>query len=310
MCCQLTETGQARREFQPPLLITPDRLLKSSAPLDIDEILRDYEYEPDLVPNDCESLLHAQSRPGYHLDEDRLTAIQSHPRFVAALRLDTPSLLLVNANADTFIASEMSIVSAKVYHQVAELAASQQEAEHTTVIPLAFFCSQHSDYRRDVNGQPSELVMSLVLQLLDRYRDFSEDDVTAALDELRPDDVPSICSALEILLSCLPNNVIVIAFIDGITAFEHPMERRDAMMEAVEQLLRVHAKERPAVVKLVFASSSRAASLQQLFTEDEVLNLPRIIPGGKGGGYLTSTWAWRIPVALEGPASSDPDLSD
>jgi hypothetical protein len=138
----------------------------------VDELLKQYLFDPNLVPTDCQQVMKLRHKPGYDIDEDRIFAIRSHPRFLAWLELnESSSILLVNANSALSTSPEMSFVSAELYQHVVELT-SQKAKPSTELIPLAFFCSQHWDFDKDENGTPSELAMSLLLQLLDTYRDF------------------------------------------------------------------------------------------------------------------------------------------
>jgi hypothetical protein len=47
---------------------------------------------------------------------------------------------------------------------------SSQEA--MSIVPLAYFCSQHRDYHRDIAASPVELVLNILLQLIRRYPSF------------------------------------------------------------------------------------------------------------------------------------------
>ncbi|RYP68602.1 hypothetical protein DL771_006574 [Monosporascus sp. 5C6A] len=264
--------------------------------MDIDSILERYLYEPLLVTTDSEQLLRVPLTPGYNLDEDRIFAIKTNPRFKAWFALNESSLLLVNANSDPASNLEMSFVSAQAYERAMEVSREQRNGE-TKLVPITFFCSQHRDYRKDVHGSPAELAMSLLLQLVDGYREFSPEVLTAAFDEFDPEDIESILATFGALVSRLPASAIVVLIVDGLRFFAQPRERRIAMADVVAGLVYVHRHEHDAMLKFLFANSTRTDFLEDIFTDDEILHLP--IDVSVEQGY--NTMLWRHSVNLESP---------
>ncbi|CAJ2507742.1 Uu.00g089280.m01.CDS01 [Anthostomella pinea] len=252
--------------------------------VDIDGIFEHYLYEPRLITTDSNSLLDVPFRPGYDMDEHRILAIRQNPSFKAWLVLDQSSMLLLNANSEMASSLEMSYLSAKTFQRVLEISTEQADAP-TKLITLAFFCSRHQDYMRDINGKPAELAMTLLLQLLDQYRDFDQNMLAAIPDPLDPDDLGSICLTFGCLLAALPQNVIVILIIDGLRFYTQPARRRDLTRHVIEYL-----------VDSIF--------IEDLFTNDEVLNIPKSMWATEG--YNTSVW--KKPMALERPANGFTDI--
>lgn len=261
---------------------------------EIDELLNRYFYEPSLVMTDCEHLLQVPYQTGRDFDEDRVSAIKASAQFKDWIRRGDSSVLFVNANLDTPSSLEMSFVSAQAFERAIGIYGEEMDAG-PKLIPLAFFCGQHEDHRRDENAHPSELAMSLLLQLVDRYRAFSPEHVAVAFDRFNPEDIGSILRAFSTLLSCLPEHMIVFIIIDGLRSFGRPKKRRNDMVEVVEGLADICRRQHPATLKILFANSTRAEYLEDIFTDDETLRVSAssLIEGGY------NTRSWLRPVDLD-----------
>jgi hypothetical protein len=239
-----------------------------------EEILSRYKYVPHLTPTDSQNLVRMQSRPGLDVDKGRIATIQQHPRFQAFLTLNESSMLFLNANSTRANSLDMSVVSARTYENILGIAA-EPTPQHTKVVPLAFFCSQHRDYWTDEDGKPSELAMSLLLQLIDRYGDFDPTTLAMVVEELVPTDTLNILSIFGKLLSQLPATVIIILIIDGLRFFWHPAERRNGLVQVIEELVEMYRSGSEATLKFLFANPAQAEMVEQLFTEDETLVIPK-----------------------------------
>ncbi|KAF5011929.1 hypothetical protein FDECE_1994 [Fusarium decemcellulare] len=247
-----------------------------------EDILERFLYDPSLVSTDCENVLRMRHIPGYDLDEDVIPTVKSHPRVLSCLTLNESSLLLVDTRAGHSTCNlEMPIFTAEIFRNLVDFSSTAAPRESSTnLVCLAFFCSQHQDFARDENGNPAELVMSLLLQLLDRYRDFDLRQLGLIFDELDPTDIDSICSVFGNLISQLPSNVIVFVMVDDLRAFTQPGERKRGLTDVLERLLDIHrGGQYEATLKFLFANSGRAPFIDELFDEDEIL---RIWPGGPG----------------------------
>jgi len=211
-----------------------------------------------------------------------VVALQTNPRIQAWLTMDESSLLLVNGRTKSHPRSEMSVVSAQIVHRLLDVeraTAPIGEVGSATLVPLTFFCGQHRDAHRDPNGNPAEVAMSLLLQLVDHVGASVPGDVLRKCQTgTRPLDIASICASLERVLSSLSNKVIVVLVVDGIKFFTHPTERRDQMRELVERLVAIYRKRTRATLKVLFASPARSEFLEDLFEDDEILSLPRDLP--------------------------------
>ncbi|KAF7537884.1 hypothetical protein G7Z17_g12766 [Cylindrodendrum hubeiense] len=273
-----------RRELGAQQLLIPR--IKAPA-ISVEDILENNLYEPELVPADCEKVFRLRHVPGYDLDEDLVSTVQQHPRFRSWLTLNESSLLFVDTRSENPTCSlEMPIVTAQIYRDIFDFSSEHMAGEHgisTDLLCLVFFCSQHKNFTKDANGSPSELAMSLLLQLVDQYRGFDSHYVTLAFDKLDPTDVESICSVLEALITQLPADVILIVSIDDFKAFTQPPERKRKTIELIERLLDFHrGNEYAATVKFLFGNSTRRGFSDDLFVEDEILRIWSADPTGHG----------------------------
>lgn len=263
---------QERRELQAQQVILPQIAFPGIS----EDILERFLYEPNLVSTDSEKVLKSRHIPGYDLDEDLVSAIKSHPRFLSWLTLNESSLIFLDTRSENPACRlEMPIVSAEVYRDVLEFSNTDPctKDEPTNIICLAFFCSQHEDFAEDENGSPSELAMSLLLQLLDQHRDFDPCSLEPIFDQLDPRDTESICSALEALVSQLPANIIMIVMVDDLSPFAQPLERKIGTIRVIEQLRGVYRRgQYSATVKFLFANSMET-EFDEVFMRDEILRI-------------------------------------
>jgi hypothetical protein len=263
----------------------------------VDDILRDFCYEADMVYHDCDNILKILSpsrrqSAGKEFDEDRVVAIQSNQRLRAWLVLDQPSMLLLNGRCNSQPKSEVSLVSAKIASRLLEFHHDQEVREvrdDPKIIPLIFFCGEHRDWRRDPNGNSAELAMNLLLQLVDRGRDILPPQ---ALERFRertlPEDIDSVCASLRALIGSLRKrrNVFVVIIIDGIRFFSQPLWREQQTRKVVSTLASMFRAQDQGpsmttpTLKFLFTSPVRTEALEDLFDSDEILHIQRSLPGG------------------------------
>ena len=245
---------------------------------------------------DYEYLLQVPYQPGRDFDEDRVHTIKSAPQFKAWTQHGESPLLFVNANLDPPSSPEMSFVSAQAFEKGMQIFNEQADPD-VGLIPLAFFCSRHDDERHDKYAHSSEIVMSLLLQLVDRYRDFIEEDLATAFHEFNPEDIESILGAFNTLVSRLPENVILFLIVDGMRSFGRPRRRRDEMVQVVAGLVDI-CRQHPTKLKGLFANPTRADYLEEIFTNQETLRVPASLPSQLG--YNTRNWLEPVDLNRQG----------
>ena len=244
----------------------------------MDDVFRDFQYDAHLVPSDMADILQlaspSTSRPGSLNQSARnRVAWLYHSAIVRSwLTVDESSFLLVNGNGDTFCQST-TVFCANVLQSLLPTSEQQQNSA-ITIIPLAYFGTKHQDYRRDAMANPSEVAMSLLLQLIDRYRGFGPEALRECLESTNPDDVDSICKSLGRLIRLLPDTALVYVIIEGLQAFSAPGYRESQMRALAEILLDMFLSENRVKIKGIFTSPTRARYVEDLFDFDQVIDVP------------------------------------
>jgi hypothetical protein len=156
---------------------------------------------------------------------------------------------------------------------------SNREAAGARIIPLGFFCGQHRDWQTDDNGNPEELAMSLLLQLIDRGRQVLNSTVLRqCYERLRPGDISSICSMFKALILSLDSEIVVVLVVDGLRFFAQPRERAQGTEDVITRLVALYRDRPTATLKFLFASPTRSEFVEEYFADEEVLELPRDMP--------------------------------
>ncbi|KAK8032281.1 hypothetical protein PG990_002015 [Apiospora arundinis] len=263
------------------VLKNTNKKASSSPAITAKDVLEELQYDPSLVQQDMEALLRL-SRPSSvtPIDANRFHAIRRNPRVRAWVSVDEPGLVLLNGGSEASDSST-SLVMAKIASTILQQQSNKASSEMKVVV-LTYFCGQHRNYYRDTAASPSELAMSLLLQLVDKYPGFSKPALQDCLDCTDPQDIPSICDSLRRLLEELPSDAVVYLVVDGIAHFAAPRERMDGMREVIELLVEAFHAKMSATLKFMFSSPARSAFVEDLFEEDEILNIPRDPPPANG----------------------------
>jgi hypothetical protein len=243
-----------------------------------EEFMNFFQHERSLIPEDCEQLVRIQF-DFKRLDHDRLLALIRDTKLQSWLLVESPAILLINGGSSSLPQSETSFFSSKL---VESMRLTMQSNPSISV--LSFFCGQHRDLT-DVYSNPSELMMSLLLQLVEFCNRLSPAHLLASMSNLNPTEVVSICEAFEKLVETLDEDFRVFIIIDGLQFFAEPANRREKMLEVVKRLLGICKKPQGATMKLLLASPSRSAFVEDMLDDGEILNLPtHCRPAGVYGG--------------------------
>jgi hypothetical protein len=124
--------------------------------------------------------------------------------------------------------------------------------------------------------------MSLLLQLLDRYRHFKVEDLDKVMTQLDPRDIDSNCSMLEHPLLVLPDTATVILIVDVLRWFSQPADRQEDLVRGFECLVYIYRKINNANLKFLFANSTRSEYVEEFFTDDELPKILRALIGRHG----------------------------
>jgi hypothetical protein len=196
-------------------------------------------------------------------------AMLQSPRLRSWLAIDESSTLLINGQGRPTPKSEVSYTAAKLVESLIRIA-----ADKPNIIVLAYFCGQHQRLS-DVYANPSELTMSLLVQLIDGYRGFPQGELEQCLQDVDPRSVVSLCQAFHGLVAQLPKNIFLYVVVDGLSFFAEPANRGEQTATIVHQLVDLHAESIKATVKLLFTCPTRALFVEDIFEEEEIVNLPR-----------------------------------
>lgn len=252
------------------------KMPKQLARVYLAKFLQDFQYEQELVFKDCQFFT---DRLGViNLGESSatyLTAMQCSYQMRVFLTADEPSILAVMAHCDPQPDSEPSLLTAKIVQRLFFIAnARDPGAKIAKIIPLVFFCGRHRDRRRDPYTNPTEVALSLLMQLIDRHRDYIGLDF---LDRCRacidPTNIQSICSALKELISTLNNNVILVVVIEGLEFFAQIADMREPARHLFQTLVSTYRSGMKAMMKCLFMSSSRLEFVENVLEDDEVLEI-------------------------------------
>lgn len=265
------------------------------------KILTAFQYDNKLVIDDCHKILKTLGRSTQcitdnEIDEDRVLAIQSHHRLRTWFSIDQPSMLLLDGHGSQGPKSEASLVSAKITSALLKLHRCQDKKRMSPIIvPLAFFCGEHRNFERDPNASATELTLSLLLQLVERGRDFiAHKSLQRILKVVEPTEFRTVCTSLCDLITELPREIYVVIIIDGLKFFSQPLERQEDTDELVISLVSVFRQGPLATLKLLLTGPSRVSLFEGLFQEDEILRLSKDLPIGAAANDLT----WRRPLEL------------
>ncbi|KAF7534355.1 hypothetical protein G7054_g6316 [Neopestalotiopsis clavispora] len=284
--------------------VKSDTSYRRQLKLNVETLLDKFCYERDLVPDDCQTLMKLMNPHRSSVtDYDRIISIESSFRIQAWLIIDEPSLLLIDGRAESRRDIEVSIFVARIVHRLhswqAEFTDTDEDAP--IIVSLAFFCSQHRG-RQDVHSNPTELAMSLLLQLMDQCReDFSSSLLQKVAQELDPTNMSSICSKLEELIMSLGGNVVLILLIEGLIHFTQDEVQTSQTQELISFLVAIYRRRPTATLKLLFSSPTRPDFVEDLFQDKELLRLPRSV----ASAHSPNNMHWKKPVEFRSRTDRD-----
>jgi hypothetical protein len=251
----------------------------------IEEYLRTFEYEPDLVFEDCQHLINLRQNQN-SLDDAKILFIIQSPTLRNWLLQPTSTALLINGRSQSPQKPETSFFAAKLYASLFSASGT-----YGNMIALSFYCGQHRDERTDPNANPIEMLMSLLLQLLDNYASFKPAPLQTVLATLNPLDIHSVIQTFLYLVTKLGKDTLLFIILDGISFFTSPAQRGGELCQVMTALLGlVKGQKTRAIVKMVFTSPTRAREVEDLLTreEEEILDVAREV--GQKSQYKESRW--------------------
>lgn len=271
---------------------------KQLARIYLAKFLEDFQYEEDLVLRDCHSFT---SRLGVislgETAEQYLTAMQCSYQMRVFLTADEPSLLAVMGHCDPQPDSEMSLLTAKIVERLFVITQAHDPGDNLAkIIPSIFFCGRHRNRQRDPYTNPTEVALSLLMQLIDRHRDYIDlEFLDRCRSSMEPTDIRSICSALEETIKRLSNNVILVVVIEGLEFFSQTADMRESARHLFQTLVSTYRSGLEAMMKCLFMSSSRLDFVESVLEDDEILEIA--MDSYDNGHY--PEWLRHEPLQLE-----------
>ncbi|KAL1858168.1 hypothetical protein Daus18300_010049 [Diaporthe australafricana] len=274
------------------------RLRKRLARVDLAKFLEDFQYEQDLVFQDCESFT---SRLGVislgKEAEAYLTVMQHNYQMRGFLTADEPSLLAVIGQCDPEPDSGLSLLTAKIVQRLFVVTQTRDPGEKIAkVIPLVFFCGRHRNRQRDPYTNPTEVALSLLMQLIDRHRDYIDlEFLDRCRSSMDPTDIESICSALKKLITSLSDNVILVIIIEGLEFFAQSGDMREPARHLFQTLVSTYRSGLSSMMKCLLMSSSRLDFVENVLDDDEILEIS--MDSHHNGHY--PEWLRHEPLQIE-----------
>lgn len=255
-----------------------------SSEADTEDILKQLDFDPGLVPKDVDDLLRLGTPAMQHkIQRNRIETIHQSPRLRSWLYVDRSCLLAVHGNTSSSNDHSTSFVTATIVRSLARLASrSDQDME---VIPLAYFCGRHANFYRDRAAGAEALAGSLLLQLIAQHRGFHPRDLQRCLGSARDGVIEHTLSAFGKMIQRLPSRAMVYLVIDEIECFQMPPERKEGLWDVLAQIVGIFRERREtgslgAKLKILVSTSSRSPVIEDLLEEEEIVNIPKDPPPG------------------------------
>ncbi|KAI0887432.1 uncharacterized protein GGS22DRAFT_109444 [Annulohypoxylon maeteangense] len=267
------------------------------------DLLEKLAFDEHLLINDYKNLLSIRKGSGGGLDAERILTMQNHPQLQAWMSLNRSSVLLVDGGCAVSGDCEISYVSAQILESILQLSRQADHGNNTSnvfVLPLAFFCSQHRNRRRDMFGRPKGLITALLSQLIDQFHGFGAKQLQASQNDLANDDIEGVCKAFRRLVKKLPATSIVVLVLEGIDVLMEE-KTRSALRYILHSLLETHSGKHAATLKFLFTCTTSSEPVVDLFEEWDVLRIPQVLQ--TRGSYRN--FMWKDSGKLDALASSE-----
>ncbi|KAK8101896.1 hypothetical protein PG999_012270 [Apiospora kogelbergensis] len=229
--------------------------------LNVDDLLLDKLFPTTLVEDDCLELSSSESLPGRR-DHHRVKAVTGNNQLQAFIKLETEKILMILGGMGGRD-DQLSPVS----HVVAKLITALREVQqrNQSMLTVTFFCGQH---QYDGYSSCRAMMITLILQLIDQYRDFSNEILNECMQSLEARDVTGLCDLYEALCFELPETAILYCTIDGLGFFGYPNKRLSETRMILGRLLdlsRDIEKSPKACIKFLCATPALCPDMADLF---------------------------------------------
>lgn len=120
------------------------------------------------------------------------------------------------------------------------------------------------------------MMITLILQLIDQYRDFSNKILNECMQSLEARDLTGLCDLYEALCLELPETAILYCTIDGLSFFSYPEKRLRETRMIIARLLALSRdieKSPRAYIQFLCATPASCPDMTDLFKLRETVDL-------------------------------------
>ncbi|KAK7913870.1 hypothetical protein PG985_011573 [Apiospora marii] len=238
--------------------------------VDVDELLESKCFPVTMIEDDCTELGNIRNLLGGGRDYEKMRYLSDHNRLQSFVSLDTSMVLMVNGGVGSRD-DQLSPVSYVVAKLVSTLRTVQQQ--NPFIISVVFFCGQHQN---DGYSGCRDLIITLILQLIDQYRSFSDELLSECSWCLEEHDLAGLCDLYEKMCYELPEGTMLYCTLDGLSAFSFPEKRLEEVQMVVWRLLSLARgiSEKPsACIKLLCATPAICPGVETVFESWDILDL-------------------------------------
>ncbi|KAI4870116.1 hypothetical protein F4820DRAFT_443594 [Hypoxylon rubiginosum] len=142
--------------------------------------------------------------------------------------------------------------------------------------------------------------MSLFLQLIDRGRQSVDSAFLRRFrSQVDPRDAASICGMLGELIARLGDSVFVVIIIYSLRYFAQMPEACQQLKGIISHLVTIYKSSPTATLKFLFSNPTRVELLEDLFKNEEILNLPQSTSNNNSPDVMK----WERPIETFGDVS-------
>ncbi|KAK8110236.1 uncharacterized protein PG998_006693 [Apiospora kogelbergensis] len=239
----------------------------------VDDLLVSKLFPTTMVEDDCLELSSSESLSDRR-DHHRVKAVTGNNQLQAFITLENEKILMIMGGMGGRD-DQLSPVSHAVAKLVTALRVVQQRNQF--MLTVTFFCGQH---QYDGYSSCRDMMITLILQLIDQYRDFSNEILNECMQSLEARDVTGLCDLYEALCFELPETAILYCTIDGLSFFGYPNTRLSETRMIIGRLLdlsRDIEKSPKACIKFLCATPALYPDMADLFELWETLDLDACI---------------------------------
>ncbi|CAD6583586.1 MAG: hypothetical protein ASARMPREDX12_001310 [Alectoria sarmentosa] len=262
------------------------------------QLLTGLEYEDSVLEQDVEAKLQTiWTLPTQ--DQDRVMAIMHSHKLQKWITTPESSALFINANHKrTTRQQPTSFICAKLVDSITP-APRPPQPEPRMTLPLAFFCGEHLS-KDDPDSGPDGMMRSLLAQLLLAYRDFDLRTIQR-MQNLNYDDVNDLCDVFDLLITQLPQYIVVFCVLDAVSFYEdNPTvcEEASIVVQALVDVVERTRRESGCAFKLLLMSpwNSRVLYKDMRDQTGDVIWMPTKVPAQ--GGFTGMKWSASVDSNL------------